>query len=113
MPKKQEERDWTEIMAEVRSKARSEVEEFVDEIRPRVQALVSKVRKANFHEEADELLTKLRKLTEDFTKSPEKPKSKPAAKRKRPPIYRDEDGKEYGRAPNGWTAEQKEKYRIR
>ena len=113
MATKKEERDWSEIISEVRSKAKSEIDEFVDEMKPRVQALVEKVREANFHEEAEELLGKLREVADEFSKSEDGPKTTKAKSVKRPPLYRDESGKEYRRAPNGWTEAQKEKYRIR
>ena len=113
MATKKEERDWSEIISEVRSKAKSEIDEFVDEMKPRVQALVEKVREANFHEEAEELLGKLREVADEFSKSEDGPKTTKAKLGKRTPLYRDDSGKEYGRAPTGWTEAQKKKYRIR
>ena len=113
MSKKKEERDWSEIIAEVRSKARSELDEFVDEMRPRVEALVQKVRDANFHEDAEEMLAKLKKMADEFSDSEDGPKASKAKSKKRPPLYRDDSGKEYGRALSGWTDAQKKKYKIR
>ena len=115
MANKSEERDWSEIIAEVRSKAQSEIDEFVDEMKPRVQAIVEKVRKANFHEEAEEFLGKLKKLADEFSHSEDGPKAKssPAKSKTRAPLYRDADGREWGRAPKGWTDAQKKKYRIK
>lgn len=111
---KQEERDWSEIIAEVRSKARSEVDEFVEEVRPRLKKLVDKVRSANFHDEAEELLAKLKRIADDFSTSEDGPKNtKAPATKTRSPLYRDADGKEWFRAPKGWSEAQKKKYRIK
>ena len=115
MAKKEEERDWSEIIAEVRSKAQSEIEEAAEDIRSKVDEVVKKVRAANFHEEAEQFLAKVRKLTDDLshaesgTSSTSKSKT---TKAKRPPMYRTPDGKEYSRALKGWSETDKKKYRI-
>ena len=113
---KTEERDWAEIIAEVRGKAQSEIDEFVEEIKPRLKDLVKKVRQANFHDEAEELLSKLRKMANDFSHSEDGPKkTKPSTRRDstRAPLYRDETGKEWYRAPKSWTEAQKKNYKLR
>ena len=89
--------DWSEIIAEVRAKAKSDIDELVDDIKPRVKALVDKVREANFHEEAEELLSKLKSMADDFSKSeddgPAKSTSAPKPKAKSaPPMYIEPDG---------------------
>ena len=117
MTKKQEERDWSEIMAEVRNKAKSEIDEFVDEIKPRVEELVKKVREANFHDEAEELLSKLKTMADEFAHSEDGPKAKaPTGKRASNYRYLDDNGKEYMRPPRAagktWTDAQKKKYKA-
>ena len=101
--KKTEERDWSEIMGEVRGKAQSEIEELVSELKPRVKELVEKVRKANFHDEAEEFLTKLRAMVNEFSTSEDgPPTSKPKAKagtREALNRYLDNDGNLYKRPP--------------
>ena len=109
MAKKQEERDWSEIIAEVRAKAKSDIDELVEDIRPRVQALVDKVREANFHEEAEELLSKLKEMANDFSKSeddgPAKSTTAAKPKEKSPPMYIEPDG-----TPRWRTGKWSEKY---
>ena len=118
MANKNEERDWSEIIAEVRTKAKSEVEEAIDDIRPKVKEMVEKLRAANFHAEAEEFLVKLRKMADEFSKSedaPSKPKASKAKKNtgKRPALYRTPEGKEYSRALKDWSDKQKANYRIK
>ncbi|MDU8909747.1 hypothetical protein [Aestuariicoccus sp. MJ-SS9] len=117
MAKKEEERDWSEIIAEVRSKAKLELEEVASEIHAKVEEVVAKVRSANFHEEAEQFLSRVRNLADDFSHSEEGPSSSVAkpktGKAKRPPMYRTPDGKEYSRALKGWTEAEKEKFRIK
>ena len=110
---KQKERDWSEIISEVRSKAKSEIDEFIDDIKPRVQALVKKVRAANFHDEAEELLGKLKRMADEFSHDEDGPAKSNHKTKKRKPLYKDAKGKEWFRAPKGWTEAQKKKYRIK
>lgn len=117
MAKKPEERDWSEIIAEVRSKAQTELEEAVDEIRPKVKEIVEKVRKANFHEEAEEFLAKLRKLADEFSQSEDERKSTTTtttSTRTETYKYLDDDGVKHKRPPRAegkqWTEAQKKKY---
>lgn len=113
MARKKEERDWSEIISEVRSKARSEVDEFVDEVRPKLKELVQKVRNANFHDEAEELLGKLKKMAEEFSHSDDGPPASKSNTTTRKPLYKDDKGKEWYRASKDWSEAQKKKYRIR
>jgi vacuolar-type H+-ATPase subunit H len=116
MAKQDQERDWSEIMSEVRTKAKSEIDELVEEMKPKVQQLVKKVRDANFHDEAEELLTKLRQMANEFSHNedgPSKSKTKnQSAKRQETVSYLDDDGKPWKRAKNGWTDAQKKKYKA-
>ena len=80
MVKKPEEREWSEIIAEVRAKAKSEAEEAAEDIRSRVETMVEKVRAANFHEEAEQFLAKVRKLADEFSRSEDGPTKSKASK---------------------------------
>ena len=110
--KTSEERDWSEIIAEVRQKAQSEAEEAADEIRDKMKDLVEKVRAANFHEEAESFLAKIKKLAEDFSESEDGP-SKPQTGRTRTEKYKylDDDGEKWKRKARDWSDAQAEKYK--
>ena len=98
MAKKQEERDWSEIIAEVRSKAQSEIKDAIEDIRPKVEALVEKVRNANFNDEAEEFLAKLKKMADEFSQSEDGPtKAKGTSSASKGPLYIEPDGTEHGR----------------
>ena len=101
MTKKQEERDWSEIMAEVRNKAKSEIDEFVDEIKPRVEELVKKVREANFHDEAEELLSKLKTMADEFAHSEDGPAKTKTAATGPGEMHYDDKGVGYKIGPSG------------
>ncbi|SMX24037.1 hypothetical protein [Boseongicola aestuarii] len=115
MAKKSEERDWADIISEVRSKAKSEAEEAAEEIKTKMKELVEKVRAANFHDEAEEFLAKVRKLAEDFSKSEDGPIKSKTGTRKSDHRYRDDSGNLYKRPPRAegkqWTEAQKKKFR--
>ena len=98
MAKKPEERDWSEIIAEVRAKAASEANEAAEEIQATMKALVEKVRGANFNEEAERFLAKVRKLADDFSQSEDGPKKTPATSNK---MQFDERGRGYKVGPSG------------
>ncbi|SMX22489.1 hypothetical protein [Boseongicola aestuarii] len=114
MTKKSEERDWAEIISEVRSKAKSEAEEAAEEIKTKMKELVEKVRAANFHDEAEEFLAKVRKLAEDFSKSEDGPSESKTGTRKELHKYVDDEGVAHKRPPRAkgktWTDSQKKKY---
>ncbi len=121
MAKKQEERDWSEIVAEVRTKAASEANEAFEDIQKNVKKLVEKVRAANFHEEAEEFLSKVKKLAEDFSHSedgPSKAKSKASSGNSsdRAPLYIEPNGTERfrkGKWAEGYTDAELEKMKQR
>ena len=82
------ERDWSEIINEVRVKAKCEIDDLLSEIKPKVQSLVSKVREANFREEAEDLLKNLRSIADDLTDRPdEMPGSNIQKTSQKPPLY--------------------------
>ena len=87
------ERDWSEIINEVRVKAKGEIDDLLSEIKPKVQSLVSKVREANFREEAEELLKSLRGIADDLTdRTDEMPDSDMQKTPQKPPLYIESDG---------------------
>ena len=89
------ERDWSEIIEEVRVKAKSEIDDLLTEIKPRVQSLVTKVREANFREEAEELLKNIRGIADDLTDRTNKMPGDDAQKTSQdPPLYIEPDGTE-------------------
>ena len=75
-----EERDWSEIIEEVREKAKKDTSSFVEETEARLKELVAKVRKANFREEAEELLGRIKRMAEDLSEHTKSSKSSSAQK---------------------------------
>ncbi|AZQ68345.1 hypothetical protein EF888_15120 [Silicimonas algicola] len=66
-----EKRDWLEDIRNARMKALSEMQDLVNEIRPKVQQFVEKARSVNLRDEAEDLLDKLKNMTSEFSKKEE------------------------------------------
>ena len=66
-----EKRDWLEDIRNARMKALSEMQDLVNEIRPKVQQFVEKARSVNLRDEAEDLLDKLKNMTSELSKKEE------------------------------------------
>lgn len=96
---KSDEKDWSEIFEEARSKAKGDLDTLMTDIRPKFEKFIEKAHKANFHAVADDMLEAVENMTSELRKkvnssAPEKPKSKPAkrSKKQKKPVYILEDG---------------------
>ncbi len=93
-----DERDWSEIFEEARTKAKGDVDALMKEIKPRFEELVEKAQKAKFHDVAEDVLEAVEKMASELrqkvkasSSSDVKPKSADRPKKQRRPSYILED----------------------
>ncbi len=93
-----DERDWSEIFEEARSKAKGDVDALVKEIKPRFEEFVEKAQKAKFHDVAEDVLeavermaSELRQKVRASSSGEVKKKSAGKPKKQRRPSYILED----------------------
>ena len=102
-----DERDWSEIFEEARTKAKGDVDALMKDIRPRFEEFVEKAQKAKFHDVAEDVLEAVEKMASELrqkvnassstavkTKSTGKPK-----KQRRPSYILEDDTAIYRMSP--------------
>ncbi len=57
-----DERDWSEIFEEARTKAKGEVDALMNDIKPRFEEFVEKAQNAKFHDVAEDVLEAVEKM---------------------------------------------------
>lgn len=91
-------RDWSEIFEEARTKAKGDVDALVNEIKPKFEEFVEKAQRAKFHDVAEDVLEAVEKMASELRQKVKasssgavKSKSASKPKKQRRPSYILED----------------------
>jgi vacuolar-type H+-ATPase subunit H len=95
---KSDEKDWSEIFEEARTKAKGDVDALMKDIKPRFEEFVEKAQKAKFHDVAEDVLEAVEKMASELrqkvktsSSSAAKQKATDTPKKQRRPSYILED----------------------